>query len=171
MTTSSAGGLLCGYKPVVLAGSKEPLKICHIHSYHWQALKGFRLCLIYRLTSKQVDVFLQWHLIIFQIFLHLIFYILFNFLCILTYCVDIISSAPEMSIAILILQIYISIEYHQKNSFFSNIPLFPIHCTSVVYPQTYEHNLAYTLLLLFLHLFFYIIHSICDLYLLLFACI
>ena len=58
-----------------------------------------------------------------------------------------------------------------KNSFFSNIPLFPIHCTSVVYPQTYEHNLAYTLLLLFLHLFFYIIHSICDLYLLLFACI
>ena len=59
MTTSSAGGLLCGYKPVVLAGSKEPLKICHVHSYHWQALKGFRLCLIYRLTSKQVDVFLQ----------------------------------------------------------------------------------------------------------------
>ena len=114
MTTSSAGGLLCGYKPVVLVGSKEPLKICHVHSYHWQALKGFSLCLIYRLTSKRVDVFLQWHLIIFQIFLHLIFYILFNFLCILTYCVDIISSAPEMSIAILILQICMSIEYHQR---------------------------------------------------------
>ena len=59
MTTSSAGGLLCGYKPVVLAGSKEPLKIRHAHSYHRQALKGFRLCLIYRLTSKQIDVFLQ----------------------------------------------------------------------------------------------------------------
>lgn len=64
MTTSSAGGLLCGYKPMVLAGSKEPLKI---------------------------------------------FYILFNFLCILTYCINIISSAPEMSIAILILQICMSI--------------------------------------------------------------
>ena len=59
MTTSSAGGLLCGYKPVVLAGSKEPLKIRHIHSYHRQALKGFSLCLIYRLTRKRVDVFLQ----------------------------------------------------------------------------------------------------------------
>ena len=32
MTTSSAGGLLCGYKPVVLAGSKEPLKIRHVHT-------------------------------------------------------------------------------------------------------------------------------------------
>lgn len=59
MTTSSAGGLLCGYKPVVLAGSKEPLKIRHMHSYHRQALKGFSLCLIYRLTRKRVDVFLQ----------------------------------------------------------------------------------------------------------------
>jgi len=38
MTTSSAGGFLCGYKPVVLAGSKEPLKIRHAHSYHRQAL-------------------------------------------------------------------------------------------------------------------------------------
>ena len=53
MTTSSAGGLLCGYKPVVLAGSKEPLKIRHMHSYHRQALKGFSLCLIYRLTRKR----------------------------------------------------------------------------------------------------------------------
>ena len=59
MTTSSAGGLLCGYKPVVLAGSKEPLKIRHMHSYHRQALKGFSLCLIYRLTRKRVNVFLQ----------------------------------------------------------------------------------------------------------------
>lgn len=31
----------------------------HIHSYHRQALKGFSLCLIYRLTRKRVDVFLQ----------------------------------------------------------------------------------------------------------------
>ena len=59
MTTSSAGGLLYGYKPVVLAGSKEPLKIRHVHSYHRQALKGFNLFLIYRLTRKRVNVFLQ----------------------------------------------------------------------------------------------------------------
>ena len=59
MTTSSAGGLLCGYKPVVLAGSKEPLKIRHAHSYHRQALKGFSLCLIYWLTRKRVYVLFQ----------------------------------------------------------------------------------------------------------------
>ena len=40
MTTSSAGGFLCGYKPVVLAGSKEPLKIRHAHSYHRASPKG-----------------------------------------------------------------------------------------------------------------------------------
>ena len=59
MTTSSVGGLLCGYKPVVLAGSKEPLKIRHAHSYHRQALKGFSLCLIYWLTRKRVYVLFQ----------------------------------------------------------------------------------------------------------------
>ena len=59
MTTSSAGGFLCGYKPVVLAGSKEPLKIRHAHSYHRQALKGFSLCLIYWLTRKRVYVLFQ----------------------------------------------------------------------------------------------------------------
>ena len=59
MTTSSAGGFLCGYKPVVLAGSKEPLKIRHAHSYHRQALKGFSLCLVYWLTRKRVYVLFQ----------------------------------------------------------------------------------------------------------------
>ena len=59
MTTSSAGGFLCGYKPVVLAGSKEPLKIRHAHSYHRQALTGFSLCLIYWLTRKRVYVLFQ----------------------------------------------------------------------------------------------------------------
>ena len=59
MTTSSAGGFLCGYKPVVLASSKEPLKIRHAHSYHRQALKGFSLCLVYWLTRKRVYVLFQ----------------------------------------------------------------------------------------------------------------
>ena len=59
ITTSSAGGFLCGYKPVVLAGSKEPLKIRHAHSYHRQALKGFNLCLVYWLTRKRVYVLFQ----------------------------------------------------------------------------------------------------------------
>ena len=59
ITTSSAGGFLCGYKPVVLAGSKEPLKIRHAHSYHRQALKGFSLCLVYWLTRKRVYVLFQ----------------------------------------------------------------------------------------------------------------
>ena len=114
MTTSSAGGFLCGYKPVVLAGSKEPLKIRHAHSYHRQALKGFSLCLVYWLTRKRVYVLFQWHLIIFQILLHLIPYIFFNFLCIFAYCIDIIPPAPEMSVSILLLQICMSIKYHQR---------------------------------------------------------
>lgn len=59
MTTSSAGGFRCGYKPVVLASSKEPLKIRHAHSYHRQALKGFSLCLVYWLTHKWVYVLFQ----------------------------------------------------------------------------------------------------------------
>ncbi len=53
----------------------------------------------------------------------------------------------------------------------SNIPLFLTHCILVVYSQTYEHDLAYTPLLLFQHPFFCTIRLIYDLYLLLFACI
>ena len=59
MTTSWAGGFICGYKPVVLASSKEPLKIRHAHSYHRQSLKSFSLCLIYWLTRKRVYVTLS----------------------------------------------------------------------------------------------------------------
>ena len=103
ITTSSAGGLLCGYKPVVLAGSKEPLKVRHAHNYHRLALKGFILCLLYWLTRKRVYIFFQCHLIIFHIFLHLISYIFFYFLCIFPNCINIISSTPKMPISIFIL--------------------------------------------------------------------
>ena len=58
-TTSLAGGLLCGYKPVILAGSKEPRRfaICIRPQAYPKGLPF--LCLYYRLTRKRVYVFFQ----------------------------------------------------------------------------------------------------------------
>ena len=72
MMLSSAGGLLSSYKPVVLAGSKEPLKVRHLHHYHRLALKGFRehLFIIARrfsflkLKLSRTHLHIRWYLLL-----------------------------------------------------------------------------------------------------------
>ena len=64
---------------------------------------------------KRVDfeVLFHRHLIIFQIFLQLISNILFNLFCIFSYCINIISSTPKMSISIFIFEIRMPFKYHK----------------------------------------------------------
>lgn len=79
---------------------------------HCPSCRAFLLLLSYWLTRKRVYILLNIHFVCHYIFCYLVFYILLYFLCVFPYCIYKISSAPKMSIPILILQICMSVEYH-----------------------------------------------------------
>ena len=86
--------------------------VCRPHSFLGLPLKGLSLCLLVHATRKRVHVLLDAHLVGYLILLELIFDILLYLLLISTYRIHIVSSGPEMSIAVLVLEIGMSVEYH-----------------------------------------------------------
>lgn len=71
------------------------------------------LALINRLTRKRVIVFFDCELVAYFVFLELISDILRNGFFVSSHRIHVISLTLELSISILILQIRMSIEYHQ----------------------------------------------------------
>ena len=86
--------------------------VCRPHSFLGPPLKGLFLCLLVLATRKRVHILLDAHLIGYLILLELILDILFYLLFIPAYRIDELPSGPEMSIAILVLEIGVSVEYH-----------------------------------------------------------
>ena len=103
-TTSLAGGLIKPYKGMILAGTTRALNNCQSQnsfSYHphWVV---FLFATLYLRSRKRVNIFLHTNLFCYLIFLNLILNIFCNCNFISSYCINIISSAPKMSISILI---------------------------------------------------------------------
>ena len=86
--------------------------VCRPHSFLGPPLKGRFLCLLVLATRKRVNVLLDAHLVGYLIFLELVFDILLYLLFVPAYCVHEIPSGPEMSVAVLLLEICIAVEYH-----------------------------------------------------------
>ena len=76
-------------------------------------LSGLFLRLRILATRKRVNVLLERYLIYRNIFLQLIAYIGGNSFLVSTYCIDIITSTPEMPIPIFIFEVRMSIKYHK----------------------------------------------------------
>ena len=168
-TTSLAGGLLCGYKPVIPASSKELWRVRQPHYCHRLPLKVFFYALF---TGSSVNGSM------------------YSFNDIWSYSKSSCNWFRTYSSIFFAFLPTVSTKYplHQKcrfpylyfkfaafqisltNFFLLNIPLFLTRYTLVVYSQTYVHDLAYTLLQLFQFLFFYIIRLVYVLHPVLSAC-
>lgn len=80
----------------------------------WQAPYGaFYLCLGILATRKRVYEFLDAYLVGYLVLLQLILDVSFNCFFVSPYCIYEIPSGPEMSVSILVLEICVSVEYHQ----------------------------------------------------------
>ena len=115
MTTDRVGGLR---KPPWGMSQAEPIgspkESANRTTFTDMPLKGtFLLVLCYWLTCKRVYKLFYTHLIFFIILLQLIPYVLLYCLFISSYCVYIISPAPNMPVPIFVLQICIFLKYHQ----------------------------------------------------------
>ena len=93
---------------------KGPEKICRSHCFLGLPLKGFLLCLGILATRKRVYEFLDAYLVGYLVLLQLILDVSFNCFFVSPYCIYEIPSGPEMSVSILVLQIRMSIKYHQR---------------------------------------------------------
>ena len=92
---------------------KGPEKICRLHCFLGLPLKGFLLCLGILATRKRVYEFLDAYLVGYLVLLQLILDVSFNCFFVSPYCIYEIPSGPEMSVSILVLEICVSVEYHQ----------------------------------------------------------
>lgn len=92
---------------------KGPEKICRSHCFLGLPLKGFLLCLGILATRKRVYEFLDAYLVGYLVLLQLILDVSFNCFFVSPYCIYEIPSGPEMSVSILVLEICMSVEYHQ----------------------------------------------------------
>ena len=86
--------------------------VCRPHSFLGPPLKGLFLCLLVLATRKRVHKLLDAHLVGYLIFLELVSNILLYLLFVSAYCIHIIPSGPEMSVAVLIFEIRMPVEYH-----------------------------------------------------------
>ena len=86
--------------------------VCRPRSIHGLPLKGLSLCLLVHATRKRVHVLLDAHLVGYLIFLELVLDLLLYLLLISAHCIYIIPSGPEVSVAILVFEIGVSVEYH-----------------------------------------------------------
>lgn len=133
-TTGLAGGLLCPYKglfaacarrrlmvlPTALPFQANPKGLFYCHLTPARSLGLFMIALFSSFPLRdyfllfctgspvRVYIFIQCHLIRFVIFFQLICNIFLYLLCIFSYCINIISSAPKMSVSIFIFQICMS---------------------------------------------------------------
>ena len=83
--------------------------------YYWQPLSAaVFFCLLPLAACKRIHVFLEGDLVAFQVFFQLVLDILLDHLRILAYRVHKVSSAPEISVPVLILQIGVPVENHQR---------------------------------------------------------
>jgi hypothetical protein len=114
ITTGTAGGLKIPFKGANTGSTHVPdgLPTAPLLRATAKAVRLFAF--FYRLTRKRVDVFEYTDLIIRYILLHLLLDILLYLLRILSYGIDIVSSAPEVPIPIFIFQMCVLIEYHQR---------------------------------------------------------
>ena len=71
------------------------------------------LCLGILATRKRVYEFLDAYLVGHLVLLQLILDVSFNCFFVSPYCIYEIPSGPEMSVSILVLEICVSVEYHQ----------------------------------------------------------
>ena len=92
---------------------KGPEKICRPQCFLGLPLKGFSLRLGMLATRKRVHEFLDAYLVGYLILLQLVLDVSFNCFFVSPYCVYEIPSGPGMSVSILVLQICMSVEYHQ----------------------------------------------------------
>ena len=86
--------------------------VCRPHSFLGPPLKGLFLCLLVLATRKRVNILLDTHLVGYLIFLELVLDVLLYLLFISAHRIHVIPSGPEVSVAILVLEIGVSIEYH-----------------------------------------------------------
>lgn len=130
--------------------------------YNWPPLKWS----VYDCQSHFLlaTLFFHCHLPAQLVFFQLICYILFYFLCIFSYCINIITYTPKFSISILV-RIFAHLWYIIKLLFPSKIPLLMIQNTLVVFQSTYVYDLGMLLLLLLLFLSIHTIVSIFVLFL------
>ena len=85
--------------------------VCRPHSFLGLPLKGLSLCLLVHATRKRVHVLLDAHLVGYLIFLELVLDVLLYLLFVSSYRINEIPSGPEMSVAILVLEIGVTVEY------------------------------------------------------------
>ena len=86
--------------------------VCRPHSFLGPPLKGLFLCQLILATRKRVHILLDAHLVGYLIFLELVLDILMYLLFISAYCIHMITSIPEVSVTILVLEVGVSVEYH-----------------------------------------------------------
>ena len=86
--------------------------VCRPHFIYGLPLKGLFLCLLVLATRKRVHILLDAHWVGYLILLELVLDILLYLLFIPTYRIDEVPSGPEVPVAILVLEIGVSIEYH-----------------------------------------------------------
>ena len=95
--------------------SKGALKVLATATFSQAAAKAaFYLALLILGTRKRVDKLLHANLFRHRIFLQLVPDIFCYPFLIPSYCVDVVSSAPEMSVPILVLHIRMTVEDHQR---------------------------------------------------------
>ena len=95
-TTGLAGGLSWPYKGLFPAALVERLKRLSAALLSRLLLKQLTRGLFYRLTRKRVNILFYTYLVCDHVFLDLILYILFYFLCIFPYRIDEVTSTPEV---------------------------------------------------------------------------
>ena len=92
-------------------------KVRQPHFIPMPPLKGFyvRSCLLFLVlfSCKRIHSLKQTHLVARNILLQLVTDILLNPLLILSYSINIVPSAPKVPVTILVLQVCVSVKYHQ----------------------------------------------------------
>ena len=156
-TTSWTGGLHPPFKGVIRTQRlKAHRKVWQPHWFHRQPLKAaVCFCLIILATRKRVNILFESQLIVRYVLLQLISYVFFNRFFVLPHCIYIVSSAPEMPVAIFVLQIGVPVEDHQR-----------------ALPFQIPHKLYYTQIRRYLHKHVYVVGTcFCfdDIYFFLFA--
>ena len=68
----------------------------------------------YLLTRKRVKVFLNRYLIQYFVLCKLISDILRNYFLVPPYCIHVVALAPKLPVSVLVLQIRMSVKYHQR---------------------------------------------------------
>ncbi len=90
------------------------LRIYHRITITAAALAAAFFCLLPLAACKRIHVFLEGDLVAFQVFFQLVLDILLDHFHILSYRVHKVSSAPEISVPVIILQIGVPVENHQR---------------------------------------------------------